>query len=117
MSGAGEPALETTPSPGLGWCDAQPILSKKCGRCHGKPLDNGAPFAVTTYEDVHLSDSRGTPHYERMLSAIETELMPATFIELTPPVESLTAGERGTLLEWLGADAPLGDPEPCRDTH
>jgi len=114
-SAAGEPA-SAPPPPELGWCDVQPIVGEKCARCHADPPVHGAPFALATYADVQRTDARGRPRYERMLGAIESELMPATFLELEPPVEELTQSERAALVEWLMASAPLGDESGCADT-
>ena len=112
QSAAGEAAAE--PAPAFGWCDAQPIIAQKCGRCHGDPVANGAPFVLVTYADTQHLDARERPRYERMLSAIETDYMPATFVKLDPAVEPLTESERQQLLEWMTAGAPRGDG--CPDT-
>jgi hypothetical protein len=113
QSAAGEAA--TDPAPTFGWCDAQPIIADKCGRCHGEPLANGAPFSLATYADIQYVDARDRPRYERIQSAIESEYMPATFLKLEPAVEPLTESERRALLEWLAAGAPRGDAEACPD--
>jgi hypothetical protein len=113
QAGAGEQATAVPPPPVFGWCAAQPILALKCARCHGEPPEHGAPFSLTTYEDVQRLDSRGRPRYERMQSAIESNLMPATFLELEPPVEPLTDEERDALLGWLSDAAAPGDDADC----
>jgi hypothetical protein len=112
---AGAPDTEELPPPApiFGWCDAQPILAVKCGRCHGNPAQNGAPFSLSEYADTQRVDNRGKPRYERMQAAIETELMPAQFVMLEPPVEPLSETERQQLLDWLAAAAPFGDGEAC----
>ncbi|HEX6272778.1 MAG TPA: hypothetical protein VFZ53_07060 [Polyangiaceae bacterium] len=102
-SGAGSP--ESGPT----WCEASAVLERKCQRCHHEPPENGAPFALVTYDDTQMLDRRGVPRYERMLEAIESGFMPATFIELAPSVEPLEGTEKALLVEWLsrGAD-PVG---------
>jgi hypothetical protein len=116
---ATEPEAELPPPPALAWCDVQPIIADKCGRCHGKPTQNGAPFSLIDYADTQVVDSHGRPRYERMQTAIETDLMPALFVKLEPAVAPLTEAERGQLLDWLAAQAPLspegggGDAEAC----
>jgi hypothetical protein len=112
QSTAGEAAGE--PATILSWCDAQPVIAEKCGRCHGDPPANGAPFALVTYADTQRLDGRDRPRHERMLGAIEMDYMPATFLKLEPAVEPLSEGERQLLLEWLTAGAPRG--EGCPDT-
>jgi len=114
-----EPEEELPPPPALAWCDVQPIIADKCGRCHGKPAQHGAPFSLIDHADTQAIDSHGRPRYERMQTAIETDLMPALFVKLEPPVAPLTEAERGQLLDWLAAQAPLspegagGDAEAC----
>jgi hypothetical protein len=100
------------PPAAIGWCDAQPIIADKCGRCHGDPTSNGAPFSLVTYADTQRTDARDRPRFERMLSAIETDYMPATFLKLEPTVEPLGEAERQLLLDWLSAEAPRGDGCP-----
>ncbi len=112
-SAAGEAGGGPAPAPAFGWCEAQPILAVKCGRCHAEPPENGAPFPLATYADVQRTDARGRPRYERMQSAIETSFMPATFVKLEPPVEPLTDAEREVLLAWLVAGAPEGERDAC----
>jgi hypothetical protein len=112
QAAAGETAGE--PAPALSWCEVQPIIAEKCGRCHGDPLTNGAPFMLVTHADTQRLDARERPRYQRMLSAIETDYMPATFVKLEPAVEPLTESERQQLLEWMSAGAPRGDG--CPDT-
>jgi hypothetical protein len=116
---ATEPEEELPPPPALAWCDVQPIIADKCGRCHGKPTQNGAPFSLIDYADTQAVDSHGRRRYERMQTAIETDLMPALFVKLEPPAAPLTEAERRQLLDWLAAQAPLspdgggGDAESC----
>jgi len=104
--GAGAPG---SPESGPSWCEAFAVLERKCQRCHHEPPANGAPFALVTYDDTQVVDRRGVPRYERMLGAVESDFMPATFIELEPPVEPLDAAEKALLMDWLSRGAePVG---------
>lgn len=106
MNGAGAPGW---PESGPTWCEAFAVLEQKCQRCHREPPVNGAPFALVTYDDTQVVDRAGVPRYERMLGAVESDFMPATFIELEPPVEPLDASEKALLVDWLSRGAePVG---------
>jgi hypothetical protein len=98
----------------LSWCDVQPLLASKCQRCHQDPPLHGAPFALMTYEDTQVLDKQGNTRAKRMRDAIAQGAMPATFVKLTPPVETLSDDESAMLLEWLDAGAPRGDDSACR---
>lgn len=106
MAGAGAAG---SPESGPTWCEAFAVLERKCQRCHHEPPANGAPFALVTYDDTQVVDRRGVPRYERMLGAVESDFMPATFIELEPSVEPLDATEKSLLVDWLSRGAePVG---------
>jgi uncharacterized membrane protein len=91
------------------WCEVRTVLADKCHRCHTAPPEHGAPFSLLTYEDTQVLDRRGTPRFERMHDAVESEYMPPTFLKLDPPVEPLTDDERQVLLEWAaGGGEPTG---------
>jgi hypothetical protein len=105
----GDAGASGSPEYGPTWCEAFAVLEQKCQRCHHEPPANGAPFALVTYDDTQIVDRRGVPRYERMLDAVESDFMPATFIELEPPVEPLDADEKARLLDWLSRGAePVG---------
>jgi hypothetical protein len=95
------------------WCDVARVLEQKCQRCHQDPPQNGAPFSLLTYDDTQVLDRGGTPRYERMHDAVESEYMPATFVKLEPPVEPLTESERGLLLEWAASGGPSTGGTRC----
>jgi uncharacterized membrane protein len=98
VGGAGEgSSVEPT------WCDVARVLEQKCQRCHQDPPTNGAPFALLTYEDTQVLERGGTPRYERVHDAVESEFMPATWLKLEPPVAPLTDAEREILLDWAAA--------------
>jgi uncharacterized membrane protein len=93
----------------LTWCQVREVLADKCHRCHTDPPEHGAPFSLLTYEDTQVLDRRGTPRFERVYDAVESEYMPPTFLKLEPPVEPLTDAERKLLLDWAAANAePTG---------
>jgi hypothetical protein len=106
---------EPTPEIEPDWCAARRVLEAKCQRCHGAAPEHGAPFPLTSYDDTQVLSARGKPRFVAIESAVSTDFMPATFIELEPPVEPLSEPERAVLLRWcsLGAPpAPSGDCEP-----
>jgi uncharacterized membrane protein len=94
------------------WCDARAVLQAKCVRCHSAPPAHGAPFSLLSYADTQELDHSGKPRFEKMRAALDTELMPPTFLQLEPPVEQLTTDEKTTLLAWLAGDPPT-DADGC----
>jgi uncharacterized membrane protein len=106
--GAGDGASSEPP-----WCNVQRVLAQKCQRCHQDPPKNGAPFSLMTYEDTQVLDRAGTPRYERMYDAVESEFMPATFVKLDPPVAPLTDAERALLLEWASSGGQATGGTSC----
>lgn len=95
-------------------CDVYQVLESKCLRCHGDPVQNGAPFSLATWQDTQ-TDYLGKPRWEAMQNAVETDFMPATFFNdlqtpLVPPVEALTPAEKQTLLDWFDGGAVSAEP-------
>lgn len=90
--------------PEFTYCDAEPIISDKCLRCHSEPLQEGAPISLETYELVKEEAAS-------VRNALSTEgFMPAVWLdELEPPVQDLTEEERELLLDWLSDGAPRGE--------
>lgn len=90
------------------YCDIQPILATKCLRCHGEPLEHGAPVALTSQSAFHMPwGSKDRPLYERVGDVVERDFMPATWIsDADPPVQPLTEEEKALLLKWVESDAP-----------
>jgi hypothetical protein len=102
---AGEGSADSGPT----FCEALEVIERKCQRCHVEPPEHGAPFALVTYDDTQVVNRSGVPRYERMLAAVESDFMPATFIELEPPVEPLDDDEKALLVDWLSRGAePVG---------
>jgi uncharacterized membrane protein len=97
----GQPSEDASPSVA---CEVLSIVQTKCGRCHASPPLYGAPFPLLTFDDLAEVDDKGRVRRERMVTAIERGTMPATFLELDPPVEELSEEERALLLEWLTSD-------------
>lgn len=89
------------------WCQVRTVLEHKCQRCHTDPPENGAPFPLVDYEDTQVLDRAENPRFERMVAAIVSDYMPATWLKLEPPVEGLTDNERAVILDWA---AEGGEP-------
>ena len=106
-TGAGGADGVTTPAGEPDWCAARAVLRAKCQRCHGEPTENGAPFPLLTYADTQVADRNGTPRFEKMKDAVESDYMPPNFLKLDPEVEPLSAAERTLLLTWLSGQPPL----------
>jgi hypothetical protein len=90
------------------FCEALAVIRDKCQRCHGDPPVHGAPFPLLTYEDTQVIDRRGVPRFERMREAVESDFMPATFLDLEPPVVALEPDEKTLLLGWLEHGEAVG---------
>jgi hypothetical protein len=101
--------------PPVSFCQALTVIRAKCQRCHQDPPRNGAPVPFLDYEDTQAPYVDDTLKYsDVMLLAVERDFMPYVALNegddpIMPPVESLTAGEKATLLAWLKQGAlPLG---------
>lgn len=94
----------------LTWCDVAPILEARCQRCHTDPPKNGAPFPLLSYEDTQEEE-----RYEQVGDAVSRDFMPPLWLEVDPPVEPLSCGEKETLLAWIeqGAPPPPDDDPAC----
>jgi hypothetical protein len=87
------------------YADAQPILEAKCATCH-QAGDIG-PFPMTTYAEV-----------QAFAGAIQASIELSTMPPWQPDEAcadyegniDLTAEEKETLLAWLDAELPEGDP-------
>ena len=84
------------------------MLERNCQRCHGERPSNGAPFSLVTYEDTQTSSKKGKARFQTIAQAVESELMPPTYLELEPPVATLNRADRELLLAWCEQGA-LGD--------
>lgn len=110
---AGQPHDGEPAAPGPTWCEVRVVLENSCQRCHGPEPSSGAPFSLVTYEDTQAQNKKGTPRFEAIASALESELMPPTYLELEPPVAPLRAEDRALLLAWCEQGAPADAAEDC----
>jgi hypothetical protein len=87
-----------------------------CRRCHTRPPEHGAPFALLTWEDTQQPFGVGGElRYMRMLQAVRDGSMPYTESDIEPPVAALSTAEKETLVTWLEQGArPLGG-RACED--
>lgn len=108
-AGGAEPTLASA------WCQVRSVLTQKCQRCHGETPEHGAAFSLVTYEDTQVVNAKGKLRYERIATAVSSDFMPPSFLDLTPAVEPLTELERAALLDWCdgGAPGPMAADSPC----
>ena len=87
--------------------DIAPIFRDKCESCHR--ADNMAPMALATYEEVR-------PWVKSIAARVGTRQMPPWHIDRTIGIQkfkndrSLTHAQVETILAWVAAGAPKGDP-------
>jgi len=87
--------------------DIAPIFQDKCESCHR--ADNMAPMALVTYEEVR-------PWVKSIAARVGTRQMPPWHIDRTIGIQkfkndrSLTDAQVETILAWVAAGAPKGDP-------
>jgi uncharacterized membrane protein len=106
-------AHDIAPATDADWCDARSVLEAKCWRCHADPPTHGAPFSLLTYDDTQVVSAKGTPRFETIADAVSTDLMPARFVKVEPPVLPLSDSEKQTLLDWCKAGAPAARDARC----
>ena len=99
-----------SPTEPITWCAALAVIRAKCQRCHGDPLQNGAPIHLLTYEDTQIQLTMDKLAYQVMADLVGSGTMPYVALNapptsLMPPVEALTADEKATLLGWLNQGA------------
>ena len=85
--------------------DILPILQGHCQTCHRS--GEVAPMALETYEDTRLWSSR-------IAKAVQSKMMPPWFTDARygrfSNDPSLSEQQIATLLAWVKADAPAGNP-------
>ena len=87
--------------------DVAPILQQKCQVCH-QPNSIG-PMSLVTFDDAR-------EHARTIRSRVRAGVMPPWHIDKTVGIRdykndrSLTAAEIDTLVRWVDAGAPRGDP-------
>jgi uncharacterized membrane protein len=111
--GAAGEASTGEPEPTSSWCAVREVLEAKCQRCHGEEPQNGAPFSLTSYDDTQALNKRGKPRFEAIASALSSQLMPPTYLELEPPVAALEDGELALVLDWCERGAPGDAADDC----
>jgi hypothetical protein len=88
--------------------DVVPILQQKCQICH-QP-GSIAPFSLMTFDDVQL-------HAPKIKTQVLARRMPPWHIDKTVGIRafkndrSLTDDQINTLVQWIDADTPFGDPK------
>jgi cytochrome c553 len=100
--GPAKPGAAAEPS-GLP-CDVAKVLAASCTDCHGRPLAEGAPVALVTYEDL-VAPSRSEP--ERSVAAVSLDRIKDTRRPM-PPDEALGAADVAVFESWVGAGMPRG---------
>jgi hypothetical protein len=97
-------------------CDVGPIIHAKCQRCHDRPEalqscvanDSCAegPFPLATWSDTRRSFGDGERVVDLLEGVIARGEMPYVIDSIQPPVQTLTADEKATLLAWTRSCAP-----------
>jgi hypothetical protein len=88
--------------------DIAPILREKCEECHRK--GTAAPMALATYEETR-------PWAKSIRQRVITRNMPPWHIDQTVGIQhfqndrSLSEAQIGTIVRWVDAGAPLGNPK------
>ncbi len=88
--------------------DVAPILQAKCEECHRK--DSMAPMSLVTYEETR-------PWAKSIRQRVATRQMPPWHIDRTVGVQkfkndmSLSDEQLSTIVRWVDAGAPQGDPK------
>ena len=88
--------------------DIAPILQQKCESCHR--ADGMAPMSLVTYEDTR-------PWLKSIAQRVATHQMPPWQIDRTVGIQkfkndrSLTDEQLETIVKWVDAGAPQGDPK------
>lgn len=85
--------------------DVEPIMQAKCQQCH-RPNDV-APFSLLTFDDV---STYATDIRLQVSTNVMPPWKPAPGIGSFRGSYALTDAERQTILDWVDAGAPEGDP-------
>ena len=102
--GAGAAAADTAPTFSR---DVAPILQRSCQQCH-QPTGI-APMSLLTYREAR-------PWARSIRDRVERRLMPPWHLDTTVGIQdykndiSLTEDEIDTIVRWVDAGAPQGDP-------
>jgi hypothetical protein len=88
--------------------DVAPILQQKCQECH-QPNSIG-PMSLLTYDDARR-------HASAIRAKVAERVMPPYHIDRTIGIQAfkndggLTTAEIDTIVRWVDAGAPMGDPK------
>src|SRR5437762_763123 len=88
--------------------DVAPIFREKCEACH-RP-DSMAPMSLVTYDDAR-------PWARAIRARVASRQMPPWHIDRTVGIQqfkndrSLTDEQVDTIVRWVDAGAPMGDPK------
>jgi hypothetical protein len=100
-------AAEPAPTPTF-TKDVAPIFQEKCEACHR--ADSIAPMSLVAYEEVR-------PWVRSIRNRVASRQMPPWHIDKTVGIQkfkndrSLTDGQIDTIVRWVDAGAPKGDPK------
>lgn len=95
------------------------VVQDKCQRCHGDPLQHGAPVPFSTVNDFQASYFETDLTWSEVAAErVADGTMPLVALNnlanpIMPPVEPLTPDEKTTLLDWLKAGALPDDGTVC----
>jgi len=101
-------ASAQVPSPPTFTKDVAPIFQDKCEVCHR--ANQMAPMSLVTYEEVR-------PWVKSIAARVSGRQMPPWHIDKTVGIQkfkndrSLSDGQLDTILRWIAAGAPKGDPK------
>jgi hypothetical protein len=88
--------------------DVAPIFQQKCEACHR--TGSTAPFSLTTFDEAR-------PRARAIKRAVERRIMPPWHIDKTVGIQhfqndrSLTDEQIDTIVHWVDAGSPMGDPK------
>ena len=88
--------------------DIAPIFQEKCQECHRK--GTAAPMSLVTYEETR-------PWAKSIRQRVITRNMPPWHLDKTVGIQqfqndrSLTDAQIATIVRWVDAGAPMGDPK------
>jgi hypothetical protein len=101
-------AAQASPQPVTFTKDVAPIFRAKCESCHRK--DSIAPMSLSTYEEAR-------PWARSIRDRVATRQMPPWHVDKNVGIQkfsndrSLTDRELETVVSWVNAGAPKGDPK------
>ncbi|HXS18648.1 MAG TPA: hypothetical protein VN764_15730 [Polyangiaceae bacterium] len=87
------------PPDSLTYCDVEPVFVATCERCHGTPLQYGAPIELNNYDQVYQFRAS-------IRSVVKSEYMPYLDSDISPPVEKLSETEKDLIVHWVDQGAP-----------